>query len=280
MEKEYNFDNGKWLVGNCLDLMKDMPDNSVDMIITSPPYDNLRDYNGYVFDFENIAKELFRILKEGRTLVWIVNDAKINGSESLSSFKQAIYFVENCGFKLNDTMIWNKGSFSAVGALQTQYGPVFEYMFCFTKGKINCFNQLKDRKNKKFGNKMKNKTIRQKNGSVKKEKCNIETKEFGVRFNVWNSNAEMSRKYNFHPAKFPVHLIKDHILSWSNEGDTVFDCFGGSGTTAIAAENTNRKWILTEISEEYSEKAIERIKIECYGENPIIEDLENKFKEE
>lgn len=250
--------NGRWYVGNCIDVMKTFPDEIADMIITSPPYDNLRDYNGYSFDFEGVAKEISRILKNGRSLVWIVNDAKIDGSETLSSFKQAIFFVEECGLKLNDTMIWNKGTFTAVGALRRQYAPAFEYMFVFTKGDLNCFNPIKDKPNRHFGGKS-CVSNRLSNGEVKKKSKRVTIGEYGQRLNVWDMPAEKTGSAKWHPARFPVSLVEDHIRSWSNKDDTILDPFMGSGTTAIAAEKTGRKWIGIEISEDYTRKAQKRI---------------------
>jgi DNA modification methylase len=133
---------------NCLETMAKMPDNFVDLIVTSPPYDNLRDYNGYVFDFENVANEIGRVLKNGGTLVWIVGDATIKGSETGTSFIQALHFKNIVGLNLNDTMIWNKNGFTAVGALKYRYGQVFEYMFVFSKGIAKTFNPINDRPNK------------------------------------------------------------------------------------------------------------------------------------
>lgn len=130
---------------NCLDTMSRMPDNFINLTVTSPPYDNLRDYKGYSFDFEPIADDLFRVTKQGGVVVWIVNDATVNGSETGTSFKQALYFKE-IGFNLHDTMIYLKPNFSAVGALKTRYAPVFEYMFVLCKGKLKTFNPIKDKK--------------------------------------------------------------------------------------------------------------------------------------
>lgn len=249
--------NGRFYLGDCLEVMKEIPDGVIDLTVTSPPYDDLRNYNGYSFDFENTAKELYRITKEGGVVVWNVNDAKIDGSETGTSFRQALFFME-CGFKLNDTMIWLKPTFSAVGALKTQYAPVFEYMFVFTKGKGKTFNPLKDRICKTKAGIKRKPTMRGKDGKIIQ---NVETlsKEFGQRFNVWIMNTVKQKGENVHPAPFPLELARDHILSWSNEGDLVFDPFGGSGTTACAAIDTNRKWVTCEISEEYATKAVERI---------------------
>mgnify|MGYP003678325232 CR=1 FL=1 len=243
---------------NCLDTMARMQDNYIDLTVTSPPYDNLRDYKGYSFDFESIAKELYRVTKEGGVLVWIAGDATIKGSETGTSFKQALYFME-CGFKLNDTMIWNKGSFSAVGALKVRYAPVFEYMFIFTKGKANSFNPIKDRRNKWAGEKRKHVMFRQKDGTIKKT-SGSKINEFGQRFNIWNSPPAKNRDIK-HPAMFPEQLANDHIISWSNENDIVYDPFMGSGTTAKMAKINNRNWIGSEMSSEYCEIIKERIEL-------------------
>lgn len=240
---------------NCLDTMKRMPDGFVDLTVTSPPYDNLRTYNGYEFDFESIAKELFRVTKKGGVVVWVVGDATINGSETGTSFKQALYFKE-IGFNLHDTMIYLKPNFSAVGALSSRYAPVFEYMFVFTSGALDTFNPIKDRKCSTFGNIISG-TVRQKDGSMKRMSTegNIQN-EYGQRYNVWNISPE---SIDGHPAPFPEQLAKDHIYSWSNEGDLVYDPFMGSGTTAKMAHLLKRNWIGSEISKEYVELANKRI---------------------
>jgi site-specific DNA-methyltransferase (adenine-specific) len=141
----------KIICGDCLEVMKDIPDGSVDLTVTSPPYDNLRTYNGYVFDFEGIADELYRITKDGGVVVWVVNDATVNGSETGTSFRQALYFRDVCGFNLHDTMIWEKPSFTATGSLVSRYAPVFEYMFVLSKGTPTTFNPIKDKPNKHYG---------------------------------------------------------------------------------------------------------------------------------
>ena len=249
--------NGRFYLGDCLEVMKEIPDGVIDLTVTSPPYDDLRTYNGYSFDFENVAKELYRITKEGGVVVWNVNDAKHDGSESGTSFKQALRFME-IGFKLNDTMIWDKGGFSAVGALKSQYAPCFEYMFVFTKGKHLKFHPIKDRENKHAGRKASG-TIRQKDGTTKPMSKTMIISEKGQRFNIWQISPQRQKGECVHPAPFPIALARDHILSWCDEGDLVFDPFGGSGTTACAAIETNRRWVTCEISEEYANKAVERI---------------------
>lgn len=246
--------------GDCLEVMRKYVDNAFDLTVTSPPYDNLRTYNGSLEWGEHIWKpviqELYRITKDGGVVVWIVGDATVKGSETGTSFKQALWFKE-CGFNLHDTMIYLKPNFSAVGALQTRYAPVFEYMFVFSKGKINTFNPLKDRKCKTAG-KIKSGTIRCADGTTKR-KSNEGTvqKEFGQRYNVWEISPQT---VSGHPAPFPLQLATDHILSWSNEGDCVLDPFSGSGTTAIACLNTNRKYFCIEKDAKYYKIMCDRVK--------------------
>jgi site-specific DNA-methyltransferase (adenine-specific) len=247
-------------LGDCLDVLATLADNSIDLTVTSPPYDNLRTYNGFTFDFEGIARELYRVTKPGGVVVWVVGDATVKGSETGTSFRQALFFRDVCGFNLHDTMIWNKGSFSAVGSLQTRYAPVFEYMFVLAKGKPRAFNPIKDRKNKHAGA-LHHGNVRQADGSFRplSGAGHKRVSEYGQRFNVWGMPAEMRRGMHSHPAPFPEHLARDHILSWSNEGDTVLDPFLGSGTTGKMARQHGRKFVGIEISPEYLAIATNRI---------------------
>jgi site-specific DNA-methyltransferase (adenine-specific) len=231
---------------NCLDTMARMPDGSIDLTVTSPPYDNLRDYNGYSFDFEPIARELYRVTKDGGVVVWVVGDATINGSETGTSFRQALFFM-SLGFNLHDTMIYQKHNFSNPSS--NRYHQIFEYMFVFSKGKPKTFNALKDRPNVeagKIGSWGKN-TSRQVDGTMVERSRKVNT-EFGMRYNIWRMKTEMKP---LHPAPFPEALAEDHILSWSNAGDLVYDPFLGSGTTALCARRLGRNYVGSEISEEY-----------------------------
>ena len=241
---------------NCLDTMARMPDGFVDLTVTSPPYDDLRTYNSYSFDFENVAKELFRVAKEGGVVVWVVGDETINGSESGTSFRQALYFKE-IGFNLHDTMIWNKNGFSAVGALKVRYASVFEYMFIISKGRPKTFNPIKDRKTKHGGKKVGG-TIRQKDGTTKPMSKVMTINEYGQRYNIWEQSPQR-QSGKCHPAPFPEQLANDHIISWSNEGDLVYDPFMGSGTTAKMAMLNKRNFIGSETSKEYCDIAEKRI---------------------
>lgn len=246
LNKNYNESN--------IETMARMQSNLIDLTVTSPPYDNLRDYKGYSFPFEEIAKELYRVTRQGGVVVWVVGDATVKGSETGTSFKQALYFMQ-CGFNLHDTMIYSKGGQGATGS-NLSYWQDFEYMFVFSKGKIKTFNPIEDRQNKtKPRVKKESQGHRFANGESKGKRV-IERKEFGRRMNIWTFHESGTRSE--HPAVFPEQLVNDHILSWSNENDLVYDPFMGSGTTAKMAILNSRNWIGSEISSEYCEIINER----------------------
>lgn len=228
-----------------LETMSRMPKCFVDLVITSPPYDNLRDYNGYSFEFEKVAIELYRVVKKGGVVVWVVGDSVVNGSETGTSFKQALRFME-IGFKLHDTMIYSKTGMK--NPSNNRYHQTFEYMFVFSKGRPKTFNPIKDRKNKYVGIHGGEKSFRG---------------EYGMRFNVWQyangGNNTTKDKVFAHPAVFPEKLAHDHIISWSNEGDLVYDPFMGSGTTAKMCILNKREWVGSEISREYCNIAEQRV---------------------
>lgn len=239
--------------------MKNLPDACIDLTVTSPPYDNLREYKGFTWDEEGLIRELYRVTKPGGVVVWVVNDATVNGSETCTSFRQALAFRE-VGFNLHDTMIWEKPTFTATGSLAVRYAPVFEYMFIFSKGKPKTFNPIKDKKNKHAGGNI-NSTIRQKDGSLKLKSGYGKKKiaEYGQRHNIWKIDTTKGKERVGHPAPFPEQLAGDHIVSWSNPGDVVLDPFMGSGTTAVAAIKNSRNYIGFEISEEYCGIARQRV---------------------
>jgi len=245
---------------NCLDTMARMPDGFVDLTVTSPPYDNLRKYNGYSFDFEAVAKELYRVTKQGGVVVWVVGDATIKGSETGTSFRQALYFKE-IGFNLHDTMIYGKNGSLPLNS--NRYEPIFEYMFVFSKGKPKSLNKLMEPC--KNAGKITTGTFRGIDGGMKhKTGLGRPIKDTKVKGNIWfydvgNCKTTKDAIAMGHPAIFPEQLAKDHIISWSNPGDLVFDPFMGSGTTAKMAILNNRNWIGSEISKEYCEIAEKRI---------------------
>lgn len=250
------------LQGNCLELMKKLPEASVDMVITSPPYDDLRTYDDKAsFSFKETAKSLASLLKTGGVIVWNVGDQCVNGSETGTSFRQALYFMDDCGLNLHDTMIWQKSNFSNPST--TRYHQVFEYVFILSKGKPKTFNPIKDRKNVSSGNigSFGENTVTQKDGSKKIRQRKI-VEEYGMRHNVWVTNTagqeQTAKKYG-HPAMFSESFAHDHIVSWSNEGDLIFDPFMGSGTSGAVAKRLGRRYIGMEINEVYYEIAKNRI---------------------
>jgi DNA modification methylase len=263
-------DDFQLIHGDCIEAMRAMPDNSVDMVLTSPPYDNLRTYNGSLewggHVWKPVIENLHRILVSGGTVVWVVNDVTINGSETGTSFRQALHFMET-GFNLHDTMVYLKPGFTAVGALTTRYAQVFDYMFVFTIGRIKTFNPIKDRPCKHAGKKVSG-TIRQKDGSVKRMSSEGETiRDYGQRYNVLEISHQSQEG---HPAPFPDRLARDHVISWSNAGDIVLDCFMGSGTTGVVCANLDRKFIGIEKDAEYFEIARKRIEA---AKAPTIGDM-------
>lgn len=254
---------------DCLEGMKQLDDNSIDLVVTSPPYDELRSYgnttSGETWNYETfkpIAKELYRIIKKGGIVVWVVGDACVNGGETGSSFKQALYFME-CGFKLHDTMIYEKNSSTFPARLTSKrYSQIFEYMFVFTKGKIrDDIKLIADKPNKWAGHTNWGQlTAYDKDGKVIGNKKKINPiAEFSLRNNIWKYTTSCNKDNTGHPAVFPEKLAEDHILSWSNEGDIVLDPFMGSGTTGKMAMLNMRNYIGFEKNQEYWEKSIERI---------------------
>ena len=256
----------KLIHGDCLDEMKKIPDGSVDLTVTSPPYDKLRTYNGNnalwgEHVWKAVIQDLFRVTKQGGVVVWVVGDATIKGSETGTSFKQALWAKE-CGFNLHDTMIYQKNSYPFPPV--NRYYQQFEYMFVWSKGKPSTHNIQRQPTDPRWRNKN-NKTSSQRNkdGSVKK--LQYETgKEDRKMDNVWLLNTGYMKStpdkiaYQ-HSAIFPDELARRHILSWSNEGDIVLDCFMGSGTTGVACKNINRNFIGIELDEQYYQIAKNRI---------------------
>lgn len=262
----------KLFQGDCLNVMKALNSDSVDLVVTSPPYDKLRNYDNSNLEwnyeiFKKIANELKRVVKKGGIVVWVVGDATEKGSESGSSFRQALYFKE-IGFNIHDTMIYQKDSFSF--PMNNRYHQIFEYMFVFSNGSPKTFNPIKDRKNIYHGSTMSG-TDRQRDGSLIKinfkNRKNSVIKEFGQRWNIWKYKVgygkSSNKKIKKHPAVFPLELAIDHVISWSNEDDVILDPFMGSGTSGVACKKLNRNFIGIEINEDYfkiSEKRINETK--------------------
>lgn len=245
---------------DCINFMQGMDANTIDLTITSPPYDNLRDYKGYYFPFEQIAEQLYRVTKKGGVVVWVVGD-KINGGKSLTSFRQGLYFQE-AGFRMHDVMIYQKRNTPFMRG--NAYTNAYEFMFVLSKGKPKTFNPLKE-KTVRNGlemlthNKLPDGINKKKLGKLKKEKA---------RTNIWayavGLGGTTSDKIAFqHPAVFPEKLAEDHVLSWSNEDELVFDPMCGSGTTCKMALIHRRHYLGVDVSEEYIKIARKRLEAYC-----------------
>lgn len=239
--------------------MDKIPDGSVDLTVTSPPYDNLRTYNGnndlWNDDvWRDVISKLYDKTKDGGVVVWIVNDATIKGSETGTSFRQALHAMD-CGFRLHDTMIWEKTGLCFPES--NRYYPHFEYMFIFSKGSPNSVTLIRDRKNKSSGKARISNLERHISGDKRPGRKTI-AKDYGARYNVWQQSGSGSNRFG-HTAAFPQKLAHDHIISWSKEGDTVLDPFMGSGTTGVACQQTGRDFIGIEMDAEYFKIAEERI---------------------
>jgi len=242
--------------GECSQVMRDkIPDNSIDLTVTSPPYDNLRDYNGYDFVFETIARQLWRVTKPGGVVVWVVGDATIDGSETLTSFKQAIYF-KSLGFNVHDTMIYKKNGSPCPPS--NRYWPVFEYMLILGKSSPKTANLIRvtatGEKRKTIGtNKRGTKKL------LKYKRGNTRIKDNVWVYNAHSNNGASDNLAHKHPAIFPEALARDHIISWSNPDDIVLDPMCGSGTTLKMAVETGRQYIGIDISQEYCDLAQRRV---------------------
>lgn len=248
--------------GNCVEVMKTFKDEIIDLTVTSPPYDDLRNYKGYVFPFGEIAKQLYRITKPGGVVVWVVADATINATETGTSFKQALFFKE-IGFNLHDTMIFRKRN-PIPQIYRKRYNNEFEYMFVFSKGvvkthnpiMVNCMHAGLELNGTTYKNYSKNEQTREKLAKPVKSKK--------IKGNIWEyvvGKRQEDQEAKGHPAPFPCRLVRDHIKSWTNQGDTVFDPMCGSGTTARVAVEMGRNYIGIDISHEYCDLARERIKL-------------------
>jgi DNA modification methylase len=246
--------------GDCLEVMKKFEDGSIDMVLTSPPYDNLRNYKGFVFEFESIARGLLRVVKDGGVVVWVVGDATIDGSETGTSFKQAMFF-RNIGFNLHDTMIFRKRN-PVPQIYRRRYSNEFEYMFVFSKGQVathnpimvECLHAGLELNGTTYKNYSKD--------DQKRAKMAKPVKDQKIKGNIWEyvvgKNLE-DQEAKGHPAPFPCELARDHISSWSNEGDLILDPMCGSGTTCKAALQLGRRFIGIDISPEYCEIARSRL---------------------
>jgi DNA modification methylase len=242
------------ICGDNCEILAGMPAESVDLVVTSPPYDDLRTYGGHSWDFPRLAGELTRVLKPGGVIVWVVADATINGSETLTSMRQAIHFKDVCGLNIHDTMIYKR---STIPLTSNRCQPEWEYMFVASKGSPETFNPPMDRSNMGRPGITPKKAKRAADGIPTLRSKREAPKEFKVRGNVWEYNPKPGGHQDQlkwdHPATFPDMLASDHVQAWSRPGDLVLDPFAGSGTTLKAAKELGRRFVGIEINPEYVE---------------------------
>lgn len=267
--------------GNCVDVMRDFPDESIDLVVTSPPYDNLRYYDGYLFPFPQIVEQLYRVTKKGGVVVWVVSDATIGGSETCTSFRQALAFVE-AGFNLHDTMIFQKSN-PVPQIYRKRYTNVFEYMFVFSRGGVSTHNAIRipclHAGLKLNGTTYKNYS----RGAQTRTKFAKPVRADKLKGNVWEyvvGKKAVDQEAKGHPAPFPFDLAADHIRSWTDEGAIVLDPMCGSGTTCVAAYELGRKYIGIDISHDYCELSADRIKMHAQAAlfDGVYEDDEAKLE--
>lgn len=247
-------------LGDCREILPTLP--KVDLVVTSPPYDNLRTYGeSFQWEFSSTAMQLSLGLNDGGVICWNVGDETIDGSETGTSFRQALYFKDAAALRIHDTMIYEKANFS--NPSNNRYHQIFEYVFILSNGKPRTFNPILDKVNL-YGTCHGRNTYRKADGSMGERPKN-EGRDLGMRTNIWRMNTagqENMCKANEHPAMMPLRLASDLIFSWSNSGDTVLDPFAGSGTTLVAAKALGRKSIGVEIEERYAEIAAKRLQQE------------------
>jgi len=258
--------------GECSKVLAQFPDLHFNLTVTSPPYDALREYRGYVFDFSTISSRLWRVTNKGCVVVWVVADQTKDGSESGTSFRQALGFME-LGFRLHDTMIYRRIGPPTVAVIQKRYEQHFEYMFVLSKQKpATCNHILVPKSSMNTGNSQQGQ--RTSNGS--KTRYKPSKKNSRIKGNIWRYNVGGTNTKTNHPAVFPEALARDHILSWSNPGDLVLDPMAGSGTVGKMALELGRRCVLIDISEEYCKIAVERLRQPSFWSLPVEQKAEQK----
>lgn len=249
----------KLYTGDCSDVMKGWPDSCIDMALTSPPYGDMRRYKGYTFNFEAIAIQMVRTLKEGGVIIWVVGDQTRGGSESGTSMRQALHFMD-LGLKLYDTMIYHKMNYPPL--THKRYEQEWEYMFCLSKGNPKTFNPIK-LACKKAGQELWGRPSYYKtdDGKLSVGADKRVVKKDKIHGNIFSYMVGSNNKHTSnHPGIFPYYLARDQIASWSNPGDIILDPMCGSGSTGVEAIKMKRRFIGIDISPEYIKETAKALK--------------------
>ena len=249
--------------GDCLEVLKKLPDNSVDMYFFSPPYDELRDYNGFTLDLSSIGKEIERTLKDGGVSIMVMQDSTNNFKKSGTTFRTIVNWLDNTELKLWECCIYNRKA--TPGAWWTyRFSVDHEYVPIFFKGKRP---QHFDKEHMKIPNPNAGKNIkgsvRGKDGELIPLECTTnDTMCCGTVMHYSNSKRERPKDWHLkkqHPATFPEKMTADFIRAFTKEGMLVVDPFVGSGTTGVQCKKLKRKFVGIDISQEYIEISKQRL---------------------
>lgn len=247
---------------DCVEGMKKIPDNSVDIVVTSPPYDGIRDYNGFNFDLHETGRGLIRILKEGGIVAMVIQDQTKNFGKTLTSFKTIIDWCDNIGFKLFECVIYRKHG--SEGAWWTNRFRVdHEYMPIFLKGeKPQYFNKENLKVPSIHGGKVMTGSGSRRTDGKTNARVTRPINTMKCRGTIWNylMAGDKDPIKRQHPAPFPDQIPLDFIECFCPPGGVVLDPFMGSGSTAVAAKKLNRKYIGFDTSEEYIKIAHARLR--------------------
>jgi site-specific DNA-methyltransferase (adenine-specific) len=238
---------------DCIVGMRKIPDGAIDLVVTSPPYDNLRDYNGYSVDLNETGKNIYRILKDGGVAVMVIQDQTKNFGKSLTSFRTIVDWCDNVGFKLFECVIYRKNG--TEGAWwKNRFRVDHEYMPIFLKGeKPQYFNKDSLKVKSKHGGKIMTGFANRKTNGETGKSITKAINEMKCRGTVWDylmagDKDPVKRK---HPAPFPDKIPFDFINCFCPPNGIVLDPFVGSGSTVVGAKKLNRSFIGFDISEEY-----------------------------
>lgn len=263
-EKKNTLPENQIICGDSVEILRSFPDNSIDIVVTSPPYDAIRDYKGFSYDLHATGKEIQRVLKLGGVAVIVIQDQTKNFGKTLTSFRTILDWCDSFGFKLFETVIYRK--YGAEGAWWNKRFRVdHEYIPIFLKGERP---QYFNKEHLKIPSKHGGKTLTG-GGTRLTNGIRIATRAIKInlmkcRGTIWEylTAGDGSRLKHEHPATFPDKLPYDFIQCFCPEGGIVLDPFVGSGTTTVAAKNLGRRYIGIDIAPEYCAIAEKRMQIE------------------
>ena len=252
----------KLIVGDCLNIMKKIEENTFDLIVFSPPYDSLRKYNDYTFDLKKTGEQIFRVLKDGCLCAMVIQDQTKNFGKSLTSFRTAVDWVDRIGFKLFETVIYRKHGIEGAW-WNKRFRVDHEYIHLFLKGeKPRYFNKDPLRIPSKHGGKTMVGSGNRKTDGTTTKTTTIHVNKMKCRGTVWDylNAGDKNKLKQQHPAVFPDKIPYDIISCFSPVKGLVLDPFVGSGSTCVMAKKLDRFYTGIDISSKYIEIAKKRLK--------------------